>query len=386
MFSPESEPTAEKIEDLEIDSEELASQAVAKSGNFYTIKNALEEENLLHGQIERVKSEYKEDLDRLEFLSNSDLEMFTIVELYDKNLAFHCIETFELAKSKAERTLAFDIVLIDVFASENVTPEQFYRACFLHDVGKVYVPNFILNNKVKVDEIAEKLDQNLNQSDTDTLANIARKTDSDITGKSPEEIKQLLEEHHLRPAHVLPVKYLLSADEITITENHYHLDINQSIMDIIETHEGHSADILHQAGYEIEADLAGAHHNYHGRGSNHKKTLEALHLAVYSVDTVELLRMADITRALGDNRSYKSSLSKPKIWKVILEETKAGNISPIMAYIWLDDEVKIFEQDQANIENLSVEDQENIEVVKAELERILSNLTPGDEFQFPIAA
>lgn len=373
--------------DNPIENSESLARRIARSGDFYAIKNELTEKNLLEAEKNRVKNEYQDNLDKIDFLNDSDLEMFTIIELYDKNLALHSLETFLLAKSKAERPLAFNIVLIDIFATEDVTPEQFFRACFLHDVGKVYVPNFILNNETSIEETTNILDQKLDEGDADTLANITRKTGESVKEKTKAEILQILKKYHLRPVRVVPVKYLLNEKENSTAKEAYRLNTDFSLMDIIETHEKHSGDILRQAGYEVEADLAGAHHNYHGHGSNHPKTLEALKL---TVDSVELLRIADITHALGDSRSYnKAGFSKPKIWTAILEEVEAGKISEIMAYLWLEDEVKIFEQSEDKLKNLTIEDQANIELVKKELEKMYKNISAEgevEEYLFPKAA
>ncbi|MEZ4104206.1 MAG: HD domain-containing protein [Candidatus Paceibacterota bacterium] len=366
---------------------EKNARIIAQGGDFYFIKEKLTTADLLEKEKERVKKEYQEHLDKIQFLTDSDLEMFTIIELYDKNLALHSLETFLLARSKAERPLAFNIVLIDIFATEDVTPEQFFRACFLHDVGKVYVPNFILNNEASFHEIANILNQKLSEGDNDTLANIARKTGESTKDKTKEELLQILKKHYIRPVYVVPVKYLLNEKENIVAKNSYHLNTDFSLMDIIETHEKHSGDILRQAGYEIEADLAGAHHNYHGRGSNHPKTLEALKL---TIDSVELLRIADITHALGDSRSYnKTGFSKPKIWTIILEEVNAGKVSEVMAYLWLEDEVKVFEQDKNNLENLTIEGQAHLESVKKELVKMYKNISSEgetEEFMHPKAA
>lgn len=388
MFNPESGPAeTTNPNENEPNTPEFEAKTIAKNGDFDLIKQELEEQGLLGEQVKRVQEEYKSYLENINFLNESDLEMLTILELYDKNLAFHSLETYDLAKDKSERQLDFGIVLIDVFATENVTPEQFFRACLLHDVGKVYVPNFILNNEVDINEMSNLMLDLVKEQDKETIDNINRLTGESKDSYDLETLDTLLKKHHLRPAHIVPVKHLLNEEQLAITENTYHLSPDLSLMDIIKMHENHSGEILEQAGYDIESDLAGSHHNYHGRGSSHQRTLEALQL---SVDTVELLRMADITHALGDSRPYnKTGFSKPKIWKIILEEVEAGKISEVMAYLWLNDEIKMHEQDLTNSEDTTDEDRTNIEFVKDKLQALQNDLDfkkDVENFLFPRAA
>jgi len=384
MYNSESFPNPKMTEDYELISsdsfenkaEYMSAKEIAQEGDYQNIKNELIEKNLLKSAMEYVTIKYKEDFSKMNFLTERDIEIFTILDLYDEELAIHSLETYYIAKEKTEKKLAHDVVLADLFEREGVSPEQFFRACFLHDIGKIEIPNFIINNEINNNEM-DLLLRGLVIDDKDpvTLDKIhdigeAEDIDNDDT------LKEILKEHHLRPVHLVPVKYILSEEEQEILKKR-GISLDYSLMDIIKTHEKHSEEIL--ASYdslEIESELVGSHHNYHGRGSKYPMTVDAIHL---TVDMVELIRIADMTEALTASRSYnKQGFSLPKVLKIILEETEAGKIDPKIAYLWVEDEVRKIENQQ---DHLNEEDSNNFEFVKSRLNEISRNIVPADFHQ-----
>lgn len=345
----------------------IRAKEIAKDGNYQKIESELFDENLLNGEIERVIEKHKEVLSTVEFLTELDLKILTILELYDEDLVLHSLETYRIAKEKSERVLSFNIKLVDLFASEGVTPEQFFRACLLHDIGKIEIPNFIINNTIHNQEM-ELLLRNLvlDEKDAPTLLKLNEETGEtlDITDES--KLKEVLNKYNLRPVHFVPVKSILTKEEQEILVKQ-GFDLNLSLMDIIRTHEEHSRAILEKEGLVVESELAGSHHNYHGKGSPYPLTLEALNI---SVDMAELIRIADMTEALTASRSYnKNGFSFPKVLRIILEEMRT---SSEVAYLWVEDDIKNLESKPTD--NFTMEDLQDIAYVKEKLAKIKGNI------------
>lgn len=345
------------------------SQEIASHGNFSAIRSELLERNILAVEKERVRLKYEKDLSKINFLTEQDLEVFTILDLYDEELAIHSLETYSIAKEKVEKSLAFDVVLLDLFHKEGVSPVQFFRACLLHDIGKVEIPSFIINNSVNNEEMNLYLRELvINDKDNYVLHKLEKQIGENITIDEISDLETILEKYNLRSVHFVPVKHILSETEQNILRER-GFDLNSSIMDIIKTHEEFSEQILASLNLPIESSLAGSHHNYHGKGSPYTLTVDALRI---SVDMAELIRIADMTEALTASRSYnKKGFSKPRALRIILEEVRIGKIDPRIAFLWIDDEIK---QIEAEDMDLDFEDQRDIAIIKNELESIRNKI------------
>ncbi len=368
-FSREIQPETPDESSVELTENTAEAKKIASRGEFSIIKAELKEKGLLAQEMIRVKSKYQEALAKIEFLTDKDLEMFTIIDLYDEDLAAHSLETYRIAKEKVERELAFEVILVDLFAKEGVTSEQFFRACLLHDIGKIEIPNFILNNSINNNEMDFYLrGLVLEKKDQEIIDRLEIRTGEKVDVDNEVELKEFLRKYRLRSVHFVPIKFILSETEQEIMEAR-GFDLNSSLMDIIKTHEGYSEIILKAEDLPVESALAGSHHNYHGGGSPYPLTIDALHL---SVDMVELIRIADMTEALTASRTYnKAGFSKPKVLKIILDEARVGRINTEMAYLWIEDEIKQLEE---NSNNLTTEDLQDIIFVKEELTIIHSNM------------
>lgn len=368
-FSREIQPETPDESSVELTENTAEAKKIASRGEFSIIKAELKEKGLLAQEMIRVKSKYQEALAKIEFLTDKDLEMFTIIDLYDEDLAAHSLETYRIAKEKVERELAFEVILVDLFAKEGVTSEQFFRACLLHDIGKIEIPNFILNNSINNNEMDFYLrGLVLEKKDQEIIDRLEIRTGEKVDVDNEVELKEFLRKYRLRSVHFVPIKFILSETEQEIMEAR-GFDLNSSLMDIIKTHEGYSEIILKAEDLPVESALAGSHHNYHGGGSPYPLTIDALHL---SVDMVELIRIADMTEALTASRTYnKAGFSKPKVLKIILDEARVGRINTEMAYLWIEDEIKQLEE---NSNNLTTEDLQDIIFVKEELAIIHSNM------------
>lgn len=335
--------------------------------SFLSIKTELDTNNLLNSNIIEFKKKYKSELDRIAFLTELDIELCTTIYIYDEDLFKHCLETYFLIAEKMGRKLDLEINLTELFSEIGIDEVTFFRASLLHDIGKIFIPKLILNNDTNHTEMLAILRDLLKTNDHITVKNL-KKHIKDKNFLSEEfDLLTILKQSKKRSSHIVPIKHLLNIEQSVIEK--YQIDTNKSLMDIIETHEYYSEKILAEVGYLTESKLAGSHHNYHGLGSGFICKVERFEL---SFDIVELLRVADITQALSNVRNYKKdNFSKIKIWKIILEENKAGYISDFITYIWLKDELKYY-QTKNSLENIS--NAESIKFIENELSKIYMNL------------
>ncbi len=357
--------------------EELARE-IAGAGDFERILETLKNENLLEEQIERVKKKYEDVFTTIPELTDEDFERFTILELFSPETADHCAETYKIAREKIEKRLSSQVVLAELIQKEGVALEEFFRACLLHDIGKVELPNCVLHNSVHNDEM-EMLLRGLviDTPDPAVVERLKEAGDENFTFRNELDLSTYLQKHNLRSVHFVPARVLLTPEECAELRMR-GFDENLSLMDIIKTHELHSREILTKAGLTVEGDLAGAHHNYENRPSRYPIALGTLHI---SVDVSELLHIADIKQALAGERGYnkKKRFSKPEVWSIILKEAQQGNISPEAAYVWIDDEVQ---STKLHIDKVvPIKDAECLRFVRAELERIRIELGIGEQVE-----
>lgn len=310
---------------------------IGQLGNFFVIEKTLRDNRLLDAIVSGVKQVYDTDLTNIDWLTPTDFELFAILDLYDRALAKHSLAVLNLLQQKITRPVCYQqIHFLDLVTNSGISLEQFWRGCLFHDLGKIKIPNFILNNATTNQELLKIL---LNQLlvDQNLLATIANQTkDANIPLNSTDELNAYLKQYNLRAIHLLPVKFFLSTDELTkLSQAGFTVD--QPLHDIIKIHEAYSKDILTQKGFVIESELAGSHHDYRRQGSSILLEIPELH---FIVDAVELIRLADMTEALSTPRSYtKNSLPLPKIMSIILDEATAGKIDLTLAYLWIKEEV-----------------------------------------------
>jgi hypothetical protein len=278
---------------------------------------------------------YHDELSEMGELTERDMEMLTILDLYDPGTASHCVETFRIAREKVTKRLSSGIILEELFARELVSPEEFFRACLLHDIGKVEIPRFVIDHPMNDSAMDLYLrDLLFEEQDSHVVTRVERAGGAPLPEESS-AISEYLREHHLRAVHFVPSRLVLSSEELIELETRgFSGDL--SLMDIIKEHELHSRQILESEGLRVESELAGAHHNYHKEGTHYPIALGALHS---SVDVAELLHIADIEQALSACRSYKKGFSMPRVLRIIMEEAQMGRIDPEAAYLWVDDEL-----------------------------------------------
>lgn len=325
---------------------------IAKLGDFFVIEKTLQDNGIIDTVVAEVKQVYGSDLTHIDWFTSADFVLFAILDLYDRALARHSLAVLQLLQQKITRPVCYQqIRFLDLVTNSGINLNQFWRGCIFHDLGKIKVPNFILNNSTTNQELLQILLDKLSVDKT-ILTTITNQTkDYDIPLDSTDKLNTYLKQYGLRAIHLLPVKYFLSADELTkLSQTGFTTD--QPLHDIIKIHEAYSKEILTQKGLIIESELAGSHHDYQHQGSSILLEIPELH---FIVDAVELIRLADMTEALSTPRSYtKNRLPLPKILSIILDEATAGKINLTLAYLWIKEEVDFSSSSTDNLDDWAI--------------------------------
>lgn len=321
---------------------ELIDTLIPDALRFTHILDRLRESNLLASQIERVKNLFAEDLGEFgNELSPEVWEMLTVMELFDVETAWHCVNTYSIAKEKVETVLFSGIVLADSFKDEGVQLKQFYVSCLLHDVGKVEVPHSVVVNKVGDSECADLLYEHRE----DTLLPTLREKFNTEKYTLPENVTSgtalnsyLNETFHIRPQEITPVGLLLhemspeKRAEVEQQLSHCGHTLESTLLDVMRTHDAYSREILENAGFRIEAILAGAHHK--NKDHTYKITIGAIQVAV---DLADIIHLADVENAYMSARHYKGEHTNLQALKVLALHADRGLVDDYIAYLWIAD-------------------------------------------------
>ena len=328
---------------------------------IFTILERLQEKNLLDQEISRVKNLYRKDLGSFEAEFGEDgWEMLTALDVFDQGTAIHSINTYLTTKKKVEKKLWNGVVLVHEFNREQVTLSQFYRACVLHDIGKIEVPHAVLTNRATDRSCGLAL---FEHKDEILIPLLRKKRDESFslpeTIKSSEDLLSYLQnELHIRPQSISPIKLLLPQpidEEVIAQLTHCGCTLEDSLTTIMQKHDEYSKKILQKTNYPVEAELAGAHHKHKSEAIRYKTTVNVLRT---SVDLADIVHLADVENAILSKRSYKEGKTVLEALKVLSLHSTLGLIEGYIAYIWIADEMnaikeqKIEEDDQKNFNDV----------------------------------
>jgi len=219
------------------------------------------------------------------------------------------------------------------------TLASFYRACLLHDVGKVDISYDIIANTATDHAAAEQLCNNLNEyHEVFTHDNIAITAD-------PDELLEELTEKHQRPKDIVPAELLLTPESAEHLRRR-GIDVTKPLGEIIRAHEEQSQNILSALGMAGEGWIAGHHHDY-------KKEIRNAPILVGDSGTrialAEILHLADVMQAMTGKRGYKKPSSKLEALSVLVDQARHKLINSSLTALWVRDEME-------HIEPLSAED------------------------------
>lgn len=320
--------------------QELVKLFKSGSENIQNITNFLNEKELLDFQfnkeIQETKEKYAEQLSSATFLNQMDWKILTGLRLFDEKTLEHSIGTYLIIKEKIEerlRDLGQDIV------HEGVQLEQLYRACLLHDVGKMAIPEFILNNKVTDDDWVRCF-MMLEENEQDEILVKNEIIIPDAIRGDVNEMISFFTKNRIRAVKFVPIKAVLN-EEQKMTLSSLNIDSENPLGTIMRVHEKKSEEILNSLGYVIESMLAGNHHNC--RHVNKKlgekpNSLSAIHISTEIASNI--LHSGDIQQALNGDRSYHHKQPMLRIMTFLIDDAEKGIVDPEITAKWIADELK----------------------------------------------
>lgn len=293
------EPPRAKENQKEEDPRHERARVIADCGDVLKVLSLLEGEGLLTREVDRVK--HNPDYALLlgeEWMSEREWQLFTVLELYHRETARHCYNTFRLVKEKIEGELRKPdntaIHLLDIITHEGVpvASPTLLRAALLHDIGKTILPRFVMESDKKK---------------TKPLATVCKN----------EEQRETLRARGF--------------------------DLDAPLFDVFTKHETASATILTRAGFFEEAQIAGSHHNYEGKKRNETEARDALYIGAKESGLVlgDIIHLADVEEALMSiERAYNNNKGVPLVVALaILTKDAMGNkISRFLTYLWVKSE------------------------------------------------
>ncbi len=201
-----------------------------------------------------------------------------------------------------------------VFAEEleaaGITQADMVRAGALHDVGKLILPDSVLENDLGTEELRVMLREFIEDEPDEATALLRSK------GKLSDKrtVRELSDDvlASIDPRDALPLEYLFRNNPTAQAEIiSAGFDPHMTFMDALKKHETASAEII--SGSEIDhralvAALASAHHNYRGidrlvyeqDGIEHEVPVTA----------VELLHQIDVYQSMTGQRQYQQSMTE----------------------------------------------------------------------------
>jgi HD-GYP domain-containing protein (c-di-GMP phosphodiesterase class II) len=334
---------------------ELAVQ-LADCGGYENALDVLRDENLLSEEIKRVQEYYGVVLEDASWMTGDDWEMLAVMDCFDAKTAEHCVNTYLVAREMISSISISGWKLEDLINEEEVTLEQFYRTCLIHDIGKLSIPRSVLNNSLHTGEWDEKLCYEIfeqkNNRILDAISQVAGEPFHIEEGR--DALVHFLSEHHERAMHFVPIRDVLTQEEIdAVVERFPGIDPNiHTLNDVIEFHEQSSGDVLKKKGMAVEGELVSKHHNYRREKLLYPVASETLGV---SVKWEELVKLADMTEALSATRAYKKSLSIPMVCKILIDEANQGELGQAITSLWVKLQI---EKDVSNSANYLEKDKE----------------------------
>lgn len=343
-----------------------------QSGNFEGIGNFLSNEKIkdlaFHKEILRVKKDYEKDLSSADFLSHKDWGLLTAIELFDKKTFEHCIGTYIVARKKIEERL---IELGQEITSEGVELKQFYRSCLFHDIGKLAIPEFILNNATTDGQWVYCF-MELPEEEQDKILVENKIIVPDAIRHNLEKLTNFFSDNRIRAVKFIPIKAILDKEQLEVFEK-FGLNTDNSLGEIMRVHEKKSEEILSKLGYPVESLLAGNHHNYKHKDKElgeKPASLSSMHIS--GEISSNLIHLADVQQALNGDRSYHHKQPMLRIMTFLVDDAENGIIDPAIAARWINDELKKMSPEYLNeIRNMKAKHQHHSYLQKRNDELLL---------------
>ena len=325
----------------------------ANFGNYTAIIENLKSEGILPESIDWVQKDLEMKMPEASFLEASDYEMMFVLRLFHPETYEHSIRTYLTGKEKILSNHPVGEYLrrkITEEIPEGNALEVVYRSLLLHDMGKIAVPVFILD-------------------DTHTDANWASLGEEHCLqhseGKQGICYEAKLEEAKetnpsARYKDVVPIKYgyKLEPEKIEIINKfggnlpkgyeEYAYTSDAPLGKIVEIHPAISAAVLESAGKHIEAQIVREHHASEA-SPEQKKYPTASGALFFSKSLASVVHAADFMDALLSPRSYKGALGLFLTLSKLSEEAVNKTLPKELADLWIDADIDQFRNEMDTV-------------------------------------
>lgn len=366
---------SEGIKKLEYEMKNARAVEIAtQTGDYEEIINQLKDGGLWEEQLIRVREKFNSSIDTDNFPTKQKAvwEMLTVLYLYDQGTAEHCIETYKLLRKRIEKIATGNLFLAEILRKENHEMERVYFASLTHDIGKVCIPPFIINNKLTREEWDDLLLEMSRNNELDQITK-ERLAMADGVDYDKDEFLEKLKESGLRSKDIVPVKKGLSDEEKSELEEKWKLSSELPLMKIIDKHADFSREIHQQKGFNKTGELVGQHHN---KKEKDVKLILPEGIQKPSSDLGNIIQIADIEQALKSKRPYHKAFSDIEIIKGLKREIGNSDIGKAIEYFWLKDKLDHFlkENNPKSLDSLSEFDKQSL----LDINKYLKELRTGD--------
>ncbi len=333
------------------------------TNDIEAVVNQLKEGGIYEATIKRTQERFESRITE-SWMGEKEWELLSLIDLYDRGVAEHCVHTYELVKEKVTQGTFLtgpdgeQISLyqhIENYADRGITVETVLRASLLHDVGKITLPHFMLENTLTYAEWKKLLEkdehENADRAPLRIAEHIAHDEGISLTEEpDPDRVpaeelltrtEEVMKQAHLTAKQVLPAYQALTPAQIEELEKR-SISPQLTFMQIFALHEEESEQILALSRYQFtqEAKLAGRHHNYKNRPAQFPWAEDTLTTGTTLSEIVldDIVTFADIEEALQDrSRAYLGKEERPlvNILAILIDESRHRHHSMYMCYLWV---------------------------------------------------
>lgn len=337
MFPIEQGPQISKERQV---SDEEKARAYVRDLNFLEALDCLHKEGLLSQEVLRTKETYGESMEAASFMTEEDWEYLTIISLYSPELATHSVETYRLIHSKIGRIHIGSETIAEIIEKEAGSLDVFYRAALFHDIGKLNIPESVMNHVVRPGNWYALM---YATSNPEQLHSIYNDNGELIPVTKDFDAVAFMSDYDFNKSSNKPASSILPPEKIAELIKR-GISPELTLRQIWSLHEEGTQKNLEGVGLHEEAEIAGQVHGYHTDEHNTPTSSETIAVSadVAAIQKI-ILQLGDSQEALRSNeRGYKKSHSQLATAGILaqdaekaVEDTERTHLKKLITALWL---------------------------------------------------
>ncbi|HCC05414.1 TPA: hypothetical protein DEP58_03885 [Patescibacteria group bacterium] len=361
VFPVDQAPSKEELH------EDTRAKSYVRDFEFSNALRSLREEGLMPQQVLRTKERYGESLESAVFMTEKDWEYLTMISLYSPELATHSVETYRLIRSKIERIHIGSETIAKRIEKEAGSLNEFYRAALFHDIGKLDIPESVMNHVVQPGDWhalthagSDPEHVHTVYSDTGKLVPVTKNFDSE----------KFMSEYDLNKSSKEPASSILPPEKIDEL-NKRGISPELTLRQIFNLHEEYTRNTLKREGLHAEADIAGQVHNYQKEERTTPTSSETIAVSTDAADIEKIiLHIGDAQEALrSSERDYNKRRPHSQVAtaSILVQDAKKVPLSKLITALWIQEDMNELE------DTVTPEDHEKIKEIKEFIRTSLSD-------------